>query len=156
MNREELTVSRSLAERTEAMFRSIDPAGQLAVEWKAALTALQSREAAPSATGAMPVAWWTCAYNGRVRKPCKVCDCAMKGYTTQAAPVEEGAMSEVVPTVETLSEMAYLLDLVPRGEIVPIQFLEILKRQFVAAQMADRATDEFDAARAAIAKAEGK
>lgn len=36
----ELTVSRSLAERTEAMFRSVDPTGQLAVEWADALRSL--------------------------------------------------------------------------------------------------------------------
>lgn len=36
-NSQPIHVPRSLAERTEAMFRSVDPTGQLAVEWKQAL-----------------------------------------------------------------------------------------------------------------------
>jgi hypothetical protein len=45
---------------------------------------------APSATAAPSV--WACVYNGLVEKPCKVCDCEMKGYAPQAAPVEETAI----------------------------------------------------------------
>ena len=44
-------------------------------------------DAAPSATAA--TAAWTCQYNGTVTKPCKVCDCGMKGYTPQSLQVEE-------------------------------------------------------------------
>jgi len=44
---------------------------------EAAINALS----APSATAAPSV--WTCVYNGLVEKPCKVCDCEMKGGTTR-------------------------------------------------------------------------
>lgn len=37
------------------------------------------------------------------------------------------------PTVEMLTEMAYILRLYPRGEIVHVQFLKILKEQYLAA-----------------------
>jgi len=43
-----------------------------------------------SATAAPSV--WTCVYNGLVEKPCKVCDCEMKGYAPQAPQVEETAI----------------------------------------------------------------
>lgn len=39
---------------------------------------------------------------------------------------------ETSPTLEMLSEMAYLLNLVPRGDIVPVQILEVLQKQFMA------------------------
>lgn len=38
-----VAVRRSLAERTEAMFRSVDPTGQLAVEWKQTLQSERPR-----------------------------------------------------------------------------------------------------------------
>lgn len=38
--------------------------------------------------------------------------------------------------VSTLTEMAYLLKLVPRGDIVPVQFLELVGKQFDAAMAA--------------------
>lgn len=40
-----VAVRRSLAERTEAMFRSVDPTGQLAVEWKQTLLGERPRGA---------------------------------------------------------------------------------------------------------------
>jgi len=49
-------------------------------------------QSAPSATAAPSV--WTCVYNGLVEKPCKVCDCEMKGYAPQAAPVEVAAITD--------------------------------------------------------------
>ena len=37
------------------------------------------------------------------------------------------------PTLKMLEEMAYLLKLVPRGDNVPVQFLDVLQKQFLAA-----------------------
>jgi hypothetical protein len=54
------------------------------------LRAATSMPCARSATAAPSV--WTCVYNGLVEKPCKVCDCEMKGYAPQAPQVEETAI----------------------------------------------------------------
>lgn len=40
------------------------------------------------------------------------------------------------PSIETLREMAYQLRLVPRGETVHVDFLHVLKRQYMAAMTA--------------------
>jgi hypothetical protein len=45
--------------------------------------------------------------------------------------VEDSELTQ--PTIEQLSQMAYELRIMPKGEIVPIEILEILKKQFNAA-----------------------
>jgi hypothetical protein len=40
------------------------------------------------------------------------------------------------PSLEQLREMAYLLDIVPRGEVVCVQFLDVLRKQYRAAMEA--------------------
>jgi len=73
-----------------------------------------------SATAAPSV--WTCVYNGLVEKPCKVCDCEMKGYAPQAPQVEERATdrpdwAQQLPGAELYDRAAryeYLRTLNPR------------------------------------------
>jgi hypothetical protein len=52
----------------------------------------------------------------------------------QVAAEERQAARE--PSIEQLNEMAYLLALVPRGEVVCVQFLDVLRRQYRAAMEA--------------------
>lgn len=40
------------------------------------------------------------------------------------------------PSLEQLTEMAYLLELVPRGEVVCVQFMDVLRKQYRAAMEA--------------------
>jgi hypothetical protein len=40
------------------------------------------------------------------------------------------------PSIEQLNEMAYLLELVPRGETVCVQFMDVLRKQYRAAMEA--------------------
>jgi hypothetical protein len=74
------------AERAESHLAAAET--QLQEAWR---QVAQTMDAPRSATAAPSV--WTCVYNGLVEKPCKVCDCEMKGYAPQAAPVEEVAIS---------------------------------------------------------------
>lgn len=57
------------------------------------------------------------------------------------APAEAGSGQGAqeggeAPTHEQLCEMAYLLRMARRGDVIPVQWLEMLKRQFVAAMAA--------------------
>jgi hypothetical protein len=66
-----------------------------------------------------------------------------EGYLTSAermANLEKVAAEERQaarePSIEQLTEMAYLLELVPRGEVVCVQFLDVLRKQYRAAMEA--------------------
>lgn len=50
----------------------------------------------------------------------------------------ERLREDAQPTNGQLSEMAYILHLVPRGDIVPVQILAVLAKQFNAALAARR------------------
>ena len=101
---------------------------QIKLEW----------EPAPSATAAPSV--WTCVYNGLVEKPCKVCDCEMKGYAPQAAPVEEGAIE---PTEEMVTKgveamIAYIFNDAP-GEMLAMDGRrEAMRHAYIAMIKAQR------------------
>lgn len=66
-----------------------------------------------------------------------------EGYLTSAermANLEKVAAEERQaarePSIEQLTEMAYLLELVPRGELVCVQFLDVLRKQYRASMEA--------------------
>ena len=107
---DDVRVPKSLAERTEAMFRSVDPQGILALEWKVAL-------AAPSPTApaeGRPIAtilsndpyderdgpWFAQADLEKLRK----LPAGTKLYTHPAPPLPEGntVPCVVVPSIETM------------------------------------------------------
>ena len=56
------------------------------------------------------------------------------GNMLRIAAIEREEARE--PTIDQLVEMAYLLELVPRGETVCVQFLDVLRRQYRAAMEA--------------------
>lgn len=50
-------------------------------------------------------------------------------YALPIPPVEQAA----APTIEQLTAMCYELGMLPCGDVVPVQWLDILKRQYMAA-----------------------